>query len=343
MEGCAMFVKLTNKLCLLDAGWHYHAIMGIGMVAIGSQFPNIRRLALEKGLIPSADFGEGIGTEIENSWMVRAASISALAEVYQYYRETPQGLLAREVIQARKLKESHPTIVTILQSSKCNICQTKIHRRIGFLQKYTSLSLADLYTDIQSNYHYMRKVIDQSNDSEKKKKVLLARMRKKRIEAIELQTKLQLNAKGIFVNEDKQETKRDQRREVYSPEPTEFSTRNRGVEFSNLDNLILSKQPYHQETRRIQLPAQEEDYLYTKLLEETVLPLPELPHLGPSFIAAKSVSKYPSSFSQQDVGTANRRKMFHPPPNDQKKPTNGEMKTVNAIRMPMVPPIVPKS
>jgi hypothetical protein len=332
MEGCAMFVKLTNKLCLLDASWHYHAIMGIGTVAVGSQFPNIRRLALEKGLIPSADFGEGIGTEIENSWIVRAAAVTALAEVYQFYREVPQGLLAREVIQARKKKETHPIICTILQNSKCNIGQNKIYRRIGFLQKYTSLALADMYTDIQSNYHYMRKFIDQSDKSEKKKKGLVARMRKKRIEAIENETKLQLTAKGIMI-EEKIEEKRHHSKELYSPEPTQVSTRNRAVEFSNLDHLILSTHPYHQETNRIRLPPREEDYLYTKLLEETILPLPELPHIGPSFIAAKSVSKYPSSFSQQDLGTANRRKMFHPPPKDQTK-------NVNAIKMPLVPPII---
>lgn len=160
--------------------WQYLGVLYLGTIACASESSRIRQQALEDGLLYFAQYGEH---KIENAppskrnhksttskkniietghdfcWKIRAGATITLIEVYQQFRGTPHGLLAREMLSNRKKIETETYIQNLLHSPAANIPQPKFARQLSFLGKYICTSIAELHSDSLNDYDYHKKTI----------------------------------------------------------------------------------------------------------------------------------------------------------------------------------------
>jgi hypothetical protein len=298
MEACAMFIKLVNQLLVLNKEWHYAAVLGLGMVAIDSQYPNIRRFVMERGLIPLTEFGQGLDKSIENSWIVRFAALTALAEVYQLSQSDPVGILAREVLQERKKVEQNLFVKNLLEESKCNVVQNSFLKRLSFLPKYIGISLAEFHLDIQSDYKYMKKYLQASEQVEKRRNYLKQKKKDRIIVAMEHEAIKKLALKGIILEPEYTEPQ-------HVPPIPQISIPSapKVQQYWNIEDNILSTQPYHTNYKDISIIEDNKEKGQGKNLVSQ-----KLPRIGPSLIGTNAAKQ--DSITLQSIGTANRRKLF---------------------------------
>lgn len=324
-----MFIAFAETLSDFHWQWHYLAVLCMGTVACGSQFPNVRRMALEQGLIPMMSYGDIPKPNDDSScdWMIRAACTVVLKEIYQQFRSMPSGLLAREVMANRKLTEEHPTVLNLLNDPKAKVPQAAFTRRSSFLFKYIAISCAEIHSEIQNDYHYMRKFIQTAEQDKKKKMTTRTRTKTKKTLGAHIGKKDEIN------------TKTQDFKLVQTPEPDVLSTRHdRKGEFKNLEKVSFSNQPYHYNYRKVPYLPDETEELYSTFKPKDPVHKSSLPLIQPSFITSTSAGAGFQSMHLQEVGTMNRRKLFNAEnaiPENPIKEHRSEHKI--PIKMPIVP------
>jgi hypothetical protein len=126
---------------------------------------------------------------------------------------------------------------------------------------------------------------------------------------------------------------------IQTPEPTDLSTRKKTVAFSNLNNLVFTTGPYHQNYRKVSLAPNVQDSVYSTLIKDIDDNRPQSPKFGPSFVPTKMNDMARKKHLQQ-VGTANRRKLFNTMRPDQElqelKPDNPKVQS-KSIHIPVAP------
>ncbi|KAJ3255381.1 6-phosphogluconolactonase [Boothiomyces macroporosus] len=354
-ETCKTFNYLATEISKYSWKWQFYAILCMGTVACSSDFPANRKIVLEEGIVPFLNFGDSKQESMhpanldkvvqeELDWLVRAAAVIALSEVYQQYRTQPHGLLAREHMANRLKIEKHPVVIQLLSSPKAKTPQNNFMKRIQFLFKYTSTSFAEIYAEIQSDYQYMRKYIQTAEKDEK-------RQRNKRAKAKRsLKNNLQPNPlpiKEVYKDNLKANEKPAETKHIAgaTPDPAKLSTRTKKINFANLSHIdFTSDRDYHQNYKNVVVEPKPKSDSPTNIdkqqefteLFEVFEKKQVLPPLTTSLLTKHHTSPVKIG-NAHDYGTANRRKMF----NAEKPPAiphQEEVKSHKAtIKMPQVP------
>ncbi|RKO89422.1 hypothetical protein BDK51DRAFT_29214, partial [Blyttiomyces helicus] len=126
---CRMFISLMKGLVgRVCWQWIYLSIHCLGILVLASESPLIRKCALADGLFtfvetedPESvtDASDTMTSSADSNnaghaWRVRAAAVTALAEVYRVQKSDPPGLLAREALLRRRERERHPHVMALL-------------------------------------------------------------------------------------------------------------------------------------------------------------------------------------------------------------------------------------
>ncbi|KAI8907191.1 hypothetical protein EDD86DRAFT_255376 [Gorgonomyces haynaldii] len=280
-----MFLEFTKGLSEHHWEWQYLAVLRLGAISCVSESSSIRRQALELGLMQfcqqsdnQADATPESGAQ--QAWMIRAAAIVGLIEVYQQYHNSPFGLLAREMISSRKQHEKHPYVSQLLECPAANIPQVYYTRQLQFLPKYCCMSVAEMYSDSQSDYLYLRKYVETSE---------------KQLSKLAQRNKLDFSVLG---------KKHHSTRPRSARQPDTLSTRK-----PRLDHLgQLSLDPYHDNYKKVILgPGDKLDTKVNEYFDQfEKKPLPE--GLKPSTLSEKHQLHQKPDLPN---GTANRRKLFN--------------------------------
>ncbi|KAJ2999296.1 hypothetical protein HDV02_003229 [Globomyces sp. JEL0801] len=357
MIACIEFVHLTKMLSHLHWQWHYTSILCLGTVTCSSSSVSIRKYVLENGLIPALNYGDADTNESEpldaddendsndNSWMVRAAAVVALIEVYQQYRIGTYGLIAREVMIDRASKETHPTVKMLLNTPRAKSPHSTFVKRISFLFKYTSIAFAEVYAEIQSDYQYMRKFIQTAEKDERRQKHQKSRKKKAPKQVPNTQNTQFIQSQTI-----EKRNKKGSKKSMYAtlplkhtPEPEYLSTRNREPtgDFKNILNVPFSTEPYHHNYQHVQLDPDDDVQNVLTTYEEDEERRQLLPRLTKSSLRDCHAT-YIIPGNIKDLGTADRRKMFNPMTSfvreEYKAPEKAKPAT-KTVKMPKVPQI----
>ena len=158
-EAILSFIQFSKQLGRYHHEWQFHAILQLGAIACASEKSSIRQIALEQGI---QFFMVYENEQDKQAWTFRTAALMGLIEVYQQFRSTPQGLLAREILAKRKLVEKHPYNLALLHSPDANIPQKHYIKQISFLPKYCCIALAEQYADTENDFSYLEKYIKSS-------------------------------------------------------------------------------------------------------------------------------------------------------------------------------------
>ncbi|KAJ3369784.1 hypothetical protein HDU91_006908 [Kappamyces sp. JEL0680] len=284
LDACTMFIKFIAGLEEMHWQWQFQAILLLGAIVCGSPYPNIRKTALEHGLVRflNHEGREGHEKDADVSWITRSAAISSLSEIYQLFRTNVFGLLAREVMQQRKETEQHPMVRDLLETSKAKTPQEGYVSRISFLFQHTSIAFAETYAALESEYQYMKNYIKATEKNEKRH---------------------QLKSKSSGYkgpSRTKQPTLPTSKRS--GADPHDMSTRQIHPPFQNLENLVLTVDDYHNNYKRLGFAHDS----YTQLPVETA----QLPPLAPSFVSTTAGIITPGQ-SPAAVGSHARRKLFN--------------------------------
>lgn len=174
IDAFTSYLKLIKKTRDLYWEWQFMGVIQMGVIVCSSEVSRIRQRALEEGLLFYINFEKGpldkihevqnngednqyIDTANEADWKIRSAATISLIEVYQQYGGEAPGLLARETLHSRKKIEKNNYVLDVLNSPSANIQQNQFARQISFLSKYICSSIAEMYSDSQSDYNYFKK------------------------------------------------------------------------------------------------------------------------------------------------------------------------------------------
>lgn len=284
MDACLMYIKFLQGLQGLHWEWRFRGVLCLGAIVCGSASPNIRRLAMEEGLIPSLC----LNNDMNDSWLVRAAAVVALCDIYQQFKANVHGLLAREVMENRLKDEKHPQVIELLQRQKAKVPLEVFIKRVSFLFKYTSTTFAEAYFEMESEYHYMRKFIQKAEKNEIKYQELISKKLARPYKSLKPPTIPTIQKRG-------------------SNDVTNISTRAAPPQFTNLRTVVLDTNDYHQNYKK--LVFDHDSYDDVIIAPDRVLP----PLHSPSFLATTTGYGHHSDHGPLGaVGTGNRRKLYHP-------------------------------
>ncbi len=335
LDACIMFVKFTRGLTGLHWQWQFSCILLLGALVCGSSSPNIRRLAMEEGLIKFLEWGHDSvnlaepgnkeGKE-DTSWIVRSAAVVALSEVYQQFKTNNHGLLAREVMQRLYESEQHSTVKSLLSQSKAKTPKETFVSRVSFLFRHTSIAFAETYAEIENEYHYMKSYMKhaEGNSSRFKARRAIQNQNKQRVKST------------VNTSHSRRET----------PDPNELSTRvsAQPPQFSNLESFSFSDSDYHSNYKKLGF---EHDSYFNLELGIKNAAQGKLPPLAPSFVSTSAgITKAPKK--PAGLGSHTRRKLFDNHGNgirdespgwseamENRKPAAGSI----AIKLPIAPPL----
>ena len=156
-NACQLFIHLMDQLESQYWPWYHIGILCLGVGVLSAANSSVRKMALCQGLLKYIDKDTRPGTENDQSWKIRSASVMALAEVYQQNKADTLGLLAYEAIRERKKAEQHPEVISKMNYSSS--CSGNSPRRLSFLFKYICIALAENYSESQSRYVFLRKYL----------------------------------------------------------------------------------------------------------------------------------------------------------------------------------------
>lgn len=309
LKGCQIYVELVKKLPELNWQLHFMGIMLLGTIACGSKFPCIRQMALECGLIPLVDYGDS-NTKNPYAWMARCAVIMSMIEVYRGYRETPAGLLCRELIQTRKSLETHPFVLQLVTSTKSKTPQTDCNCTVTFLFQHISIELAESFLQMKTEFEYMKRDIKLAE-------------RIKCTKGPRTRNTTSTSDFGAIISG--MDSIRTQRKE----------------KFGNLENLVISTEPYHDNYKQIQIKHGTADDLYSAYIDGVIKEeYGENRTLKPSI--AKNIKKEQVYNKENKLGHHSRRKLYkyeNPPQLLSSHGLDSDKKVARYVQMPVFPKV----
>lgn len=163
IEACRLLISVIPVLGELRWQWMHHAIMHLGAVALMAESSQIKKVALEDGLLVFVSYDDNaarqsVQEDVDSqslSWTARAASAVCLNALLSYRKSSPMALLAHAAISSRKAIESHPIVSRNLSLSAPPFF------RLSVLFKYTGRSLSENYIDSQNQLSAMRSYVKQ--------------------------------------------------------------------------------------------------------------------------------------------------------------------------------------
>jgi hypothetical protein len=294
-HGCEMFIELVKNLAKVNWQLHFLGIICLGTISCGSKFPTIRRLAFEQGLVPLVGYGDGLE---DNSWISRCAVIFSMIEIYQASRESIAGLLSREIISNRANFERHPFVLELIDSQAAKKPQPSALGKTSFLFEYTSKLITENYIKTKNDYELLRKDIMSADRKAKQKRTIKKDIVLDKIDQI----------------------------------PITLTKRRTNRKFQNLENLVFSTEPYHQNYKKAQFKPGIEDDLYSAFVS---LSKDGQTNLGPTFLGSKNHVEVQHNEAIQ----SNRRKLFiHDKPITY-EPDALSRTVLKPVKMPALPPI----
>ena len=155
VDACKLFLAVIQTLGDLNWQWLYHSVLLLGSIVLTAESSQIRKIALEEGLLIHISFGDHVKSEEIKAyaWTCRAACSVSLNHVYAQRKSTALGLLAQAAINARLQQETHPIVQRLLKSRIPEV------NRLSAVFKYIGRSLAEDYTDTQNQLSDMRKYL----------------------------------------------------------------------------------------------------------------------------------------------------------------------------------------
>lgn len=152
-----MYLVICKSVSDLYWELQYTCVLGIGMIATVGETKHIRTNAIHYGLIYFLNAKENIGGVVD-VWKVKVAAAYALIDVYQQYRTSEEGLLAKEVMASKNISTNgeHPLLLSILSSASAKLPQKFVCRNISVLYKYTCVNKAEKFSEIESKNSYRK-------------------------------------------------------------------------------------------------------------------------------------------------------------------------------------------
>lgn len=186
VEAAVMFVRILGKSEFLHWEWTFQGILALGTLVRTGLIPDIRSIALEKGLLRLVKYKEEQIDEQSAAVKIRSAAVIALIEAHQDYRGTSFGAIMIDAIAERLSCEESEIVRDYLcinlssttsinggaGRSKPSLNQvigdsgTRM-RRISNLYKYTSRALAERHIENQSRHQYMERYVSQQKRNQK--------------------------------------------------------------------------------------------------------------------------------------------------------------------------------
>jgi hypothetical protein len=156
LESCDLFIRLLRNIPVECWEWLHIGISCLGVAVLSSSCSQIRKKALEEGLLEFIDMEGDSEINEEHCWKIRSASALSLSQIYFKNKSEPLGLLAYEAIRERRRVESNQQVLQQLQLAPS---QSEPYSRLQFLFKYVCESLSETYSESQSRDVFLRKYL----------------------------------------------------------------------------------------------------------------------------------------------------------------------------------------
>jgi hypothetical protein len=314
---CHLFLQVLKQIDGQCWQWHHIGILCLGVIVLTSKCSNVRKMALEKGLLNFIDHSSKSEDSMDSSWKLRGATAMVLGEIYHQNKADALGLLAYEALRERRKSESNVYVQDQLTTS----IPIQKPRRLSFLFKYICIALAETYSESQSRYQYLRKYL---RTTERKssliKKESINHAKPFVLGALDPKLKSNHIVKIKEFWNEKVEDRWDPSKNallLQSPFGSSDSLHQMDDGYSPCSNndVALSTEPYHYNYRKLKAPLEPPAASMEK--RNQLKP----PKTRPSLLAAR-IYKTDSESKEADSakpsnGSINRRKLFNsvrPPP-----------------------------
>ena len=173
-EACKLLLSLILRISQLNWELIYQGINCLGIICSSGDTSDIKRMALEKGLIPLAS----VTLVSEFSWKVRVCALSCLIECYPIYRETSNhGAVIIDTITHQLSNEKDHRVIdnvsfNLQKNESRNNFSGKI-RTLMYIFKHASLELAEFQIESTNTFKQLKNTVDSNQKHERKAKRII--------------------------------------------------------------------------------------------------------------------------------------------------------------------------